>query len=144
MCNPPTLLFEAKDRGDTQSTRTLAAANRRRESLDLNDVSKTCGRELSHLLKLALTVGIVGGRLFNRFRNLAWASRERTEWITENDIFPLREHLDGGFRLSSEEFAECRVVPLHKLIEAIHSGSLPQLQAILTDARRSLVERGRQ
>ena len=127
MCNPPTILFEAEDRGNTQGTRTFVAVKRRGESLDLNDVSELCGRERSQPLRLALAVGIVGGRLFNRFRNFAWASCERAEWITENYIFALREHLDGGFRLSFEEFADCRVVPLHNLVEAIHTGSLPPL-----------------
>lgn len=124
MCNPPTILFETKNRGDTQGTRPLVAVNRRRESLDLNGVSKLSGRDGSHPLNLALAVGIVGGRLCNRFRNLAWASCERAEWITENCIFALREHLDDRSRVSSEEFAECGVVPLHNLIEAIHTGSL--------------------
>ena len=32
-----------------------------------------------------------------------------------------------GSRLSFDKFAECGVVPLHNLIEAIHAGSLPLL-----------------
>lgn len=105
MCDPPTVVFQAKDRGNTQRTGTVAAVKRCSEPLDLNDVPELSGREGGDRLELAYPIGIVRSRSFSRFRYLAWAACERVERITEDYTFASRKHLERWPSISFEEFA---------------------------------------
>ena len=120
----PTVVFQAKDRSHTQGTRTLVAVKRCGEPLGLDDVPELGSREGGDRLELAFPIGIVRGRSFNRFHDLAWAPRKRMERIAEHDIFASREHLEHGPCIAFEECAEPFVVALRDAIEALHLGSL--------------------
>lgn len=106
MCNPPTVVFQAKDCGNTQRTRTLAAAVKHcSKPLDLNAIRELSGREGGDRLNLEYPIGKVRSRSSSRFRYLAWASCERVERIAEDYVGALREHLEHGPSISFDKLA---------------------------------------